>query len=52
MVSSELLEKARLAGLTVENDSFTERELSKDFPTKAIDAGHLRRKAHGVPLLF
>lgn len=52
VVPSELLEKARLAGLTVENDSFTEQELSKDFPAKAIDAGHLRRKADGVSFLF
>ena len=27
ITSSELLEKARLAGITVENDSFTDREL-------------------------
>lgn len=52
VVSSELLEKARLAGLTVENDSFTEQELSKDFPEKAMTRATCRRKADGVSFLF
>ena len=38
ITSSELLEKARLAGLTVENDSFTERELDDSFPQQALNA--------------
>ena len=51
ITSSELLEKARLAGLTVENDSFTERELEDAFPQQALNAascgGH-RKCASGV----
>lgn len=52
ITSSELLEKARLAGLTVENDSFTERELSKDFPAKAIDAATCGGKLMAYPFYF
>lgn len=52
VVSSELLEKARLAGLTVENDSFTEQELSKDFPEKAIDAATCGGKLMAYPFYF
>ena len=52
VVSSELLEKARLAGLTVENDSFTEQELSKDFPAKAIDAVTCGGKLMAYPFYF
>ena len=52
VASSELLGKARLAGLTVENDSFTERELSKDFPMKAIDAATCGGKLMAYPFYF
>ncbi len=52
ITSSELLEKARLAGLTVENDSFTERELLKDFPAKAIDAATCGGKLMAYPFYF
>ena len=38
ITSSELLEKARLAGITVENDSFTDRELEMYFPRQALRA--------------
>ena len=38
ITSSELLEKARLAGITVENDSFTDRELEMYFPRQALSA--------------
>ena len=43
---------SRLAGLTVENDSFTERELSKDFPAKAIDAATCGGKLMAYPFYF
>ncbi len=52
ITSSELLEKARLAGLTVENDSFTEKELSDDFPGKAIDAATCGGKLMAYPFYF
>lgn len=52
ITSSELLGKARLAGLTVENDSFTERELTKDFPEKAIDAATCGEKLMAYPFYF
>ncbi len=52
ITSSELLEKARLAGLTVENDSFTKEELSESFPTKAIDAATCGGKLMAYPFYF
>ena len=52
ITSSELLEKARLAGLTVENDSFTSRELSADFPAKALEAATCGGKLMAYPFYF
>lgn len=52
ITSSELLEKARLAGLTVENDSFTEAELTSYFPQKAIDAATAGGKLVAYPFYF
>ena len=52
ITSSELLGKARLAGLTVENDSFTAGELKKDFPQKAIDAATCGGKLMAYPFYF
>ncbi len=52
ITSSELLEKARLAGLTVENDSFTEEELAESFPQKARDAATCGGKLMAYPFYF
>ncbi|MBQ8184438.1 MAG: extracellular solute-binding protein [Lachnospiraceae bacterium] len=52
VTSSELLEKARLAGLTVENDSFKQRELEKNFPQKALDAATCGGKLMAYPFYF
>lgn len=52
VTSSELLEKARLAGLAVENDSFSERELSAFFPQKALDAATCGGKLMAYPFYF
>ena len=52
ITSSELLEKARLAGLTVENDSFTERELEDAFPQQALNAASCGGKLMAYPFYF
>lgn len=52
ITSSELLEKARLAGLTVENDSFSDRELNNEFPRKALDAATCGGKLMAYPFYF
>lgn len=52
ITSSELLEKARLSGLTVENDSFLERELKASFPQKALDAATCGGKLMAYPFYF
>ena len=52
ITSSELLEKARLAGLAVENDSFSQRELEKDLPQKAQDAATCGGKLMAYPFYF
>lgn len=52
ITSSELLEKARLAGLTVENDSFKDRELQENFPQKALDAATCGGKLMAYPFYF
>lgn len=52
ITSSELLEKARLAGLTVENDSFSDRELEKYIPQKAQDAATCGGKLMAYPFYF
>lgn len=52
ITSSELLEKARLAGLTVENDSFSDKELEKFFPQKARDAATCGGKLMAYPFYF
>lgn len=52
VTSSELLEKARLAGLAVENDSFSERELGNSFPQKALDAATCGGKLMAYPFYF
>lgn len=52
ITSSELLEKARLAGITVENDSFTERELESDFPKQALNAAACGGRLMAYPFYF
>lgn len=52
ITSSELLEKARLSGLAVENDSFTKRELENSFPQKALDAATCGGKLMAYPFYF
>ncbi len=52
ITSSELLEKARLAGLAVENDSFSERDLEAAFPQKARDAATCGGKLMAYPFYF
>lgn len=52
VTSSELLEKARLAGLAVENDSFTRQELEASFPQKALDAATCGGKLMAYPFYF
>ncbi len=52
ITSSELLEKARLAGLTVENNSFSDRELDNYFPKKAQDAATCGGKLVAYPFYF
>lgn len=52
VTSSELLDKARLAGLTVENDSFKEKELKENFPQKALDAATCGGKLVAYPFYF
>lgn len=52
ITSSELLEKARLAGLAVENDSFSQRELEDSFPQKAQDAATCGGKLMAYPFYF
>lgn len=52
ITSSELLEKARLAGLAVENDSFSDKELEKYFPQKAQDAATCGGKLMAYPFYF
>lgn len=52
ITSSELLEKARLSGLAVENDSFSERELKGSFPQKALDAAACGGKLMAYPFYF
>lgn len=52
ITSSELLEKARLSGLAVENDSFSERELKSSFPQKALDAATCGGKLMAYPFYF
>jgi len=52
ITSSELLEKARLAGLAVENDSFSERELENFLPQKARDAATCGGKLMAYPFYF
>ena len=52
ITSSELLEKARLAGLTVENDSFTERELEDAFPQQALNAASCGGRLMAYPFDF
>ena len=52
ITSSELLEKARLAGLAVENDSFSEKELETYFPQKAQDAATCGGKLMAYPFYF
>lgn len=52
VTSSELLEKARLSGLAVENDSFTQKELEESFPQKALDAATCGGKLMAYPFYF
>ena len=52
ITSSELLEKARLAGLTVENDSFTERELEDAFQQQALNAASCGGRLMAYPFYF
>ena len=52
ITSSELLEKARLAGLTVENNSFSDREMDSYFPQKAQDAATCGGKLVAYPFYF
>ncbi len=52
VTSSELLEKARLAGLTVENDSFLDAELAGYFPQKALEAATCGGKLVAYPFYF
>ena len=52
ITSSELLEKARLSGLAVENDSFSARELEDSFPQKALDAATCGGKLMAYPFYF
>lgn len=52
VTSSELLEKARLAGLTVENDSFSDIELNGTYPQKAQDAATCGGKLVAYPFYF
>lgn len=52
IASSELLEKARLAGLTTENDSYMPRELEERFPQKALDAATCGGKLVAYPFYF
>ena len=52
ITSSELLEKARLSGLAVENDSFLEQELNNSFPQKALDAATCGGKLMAYPFYF
>lgn len=52
ITSSELLEKARLAGIAVENDSFSERELESEYPAKAISAATCKGKLMAYPFYF
>ena len=52
VTSSELLEKARLAGLTVENDSFRDQELQGFFPQKALEAATCGGKLVAYPFYF
>lgn len=52
ITSSELLEKARLSGLAVENDSFSKRELENSFPQKALDAASCGGKLMAYPFYF
>lgn len=52
VTSSELLEKARLSGLTVENDSFQNAELAGYFPQKALEAATCGGKLVAYPFYF
>ena len=52
ITSSELLEKARLAGIAVENDSFSERELENEYPAKALSAATCKGKLMAYPFYF
>lgn len=52
IISSELLEKARLAGIAIENDSFSQREISNFFPQKALDAATCGGKLMAYPFYF
>lgn len=52
ITSSELLDKARLSGLTTENDSFSERALEAAFPQKAVDAATCGEKLVAYPFYF
>lgn len=52
ITSSELLEKARLAGLAAENDSYMNRELKSMFPQKALDAATCGGKLVAYPFYF
>ena len=52
IASSELLEKARLAGLAAENDSYMPRELEARFPQKALDAASCGGKLVAYPFYF
>lgn len=52
VTSSELLEKARLSGLAVENDSLTQKELEESFPQKALDAATCGGKLMAYPFYF
>ena len=52
ITSSELLEKARLAGITVENDSFTDRELEMYFPRQALSAASCGGALMAYPFYF
>lgn len=52
ITSSELLEKARLAGLAAESDSFSYRELENSFPKKARDAATCGGRLMAYPFYF
>ena len=52
IASSELLEKARLAGLAAENDTYMKRELEQLFPKKALDAASCGGKLVAYPFYF